>query len=191
MTEQLPLETTPQKVKLRNEDYLLLDGSGALDDYAKTELIEGEIVFMNAQHRPHVRAKMAIYDGLREGLKRLASPLTPLVEASIDAPPQCVPEPDLVVTSEPGGEGLVPIGSVALIVEISDTTLKNDLERKGPLYARLDVPEYWVVDVKGRTVHQLWSPQNEAYAERREVKFGHQVEAVTIDGLAVGTAGIN
>lgn len=42
MTEQLPLNTSPLRVKLRIEDYLLLDRAGAFDAYAKTELIEGK-----------------------------------------------------------------------------------------------------------------------------------------------------
>ncbi len=190
MTEHLPLNTDPLPLKLRVEDYLALDEIGAFADYAKTELIEGEIVFMNAQHRPHARMKMALYDALRDALRTCNSKLTPLVEVSIAAPPQSVPEPDIVVTSAPDGEGLVPLDSVALIVEVADTTLRNDLERKASLYARLGVAEYWVADVKGRVIHQMWAPAGEAYAERREVAFGDAVEAATIAGLRVETGGL-
>ena len=41
MTEMVPLTTVPLPVKLRVEDYLLLDGSGAFDGYGKTELLDG------------------------------------------------------------------------------------------------------------------------------------------------------
>jgi Uma2 family endonuclease len=185
MTEQRPLNTDPLPVKLRVEDYLALDEIGAFSDYAKTELIEGEIVFMNAQHRPHARVKMALYDGLRDALGASETGLTPLVEVSISAPPHNVPEPDIVVTSEPDGDGLVPLASIKLIVEVADTTLRNDLERKAALYARLGVSEYWVADLNGRVIHQLWAPAGEAYAERREVAFGEVVAATTITGLWV------
>lgn len=190
MTEHLPLNTDPLPLKLRVEDYLALDGIGAFADYAKTELIEGEIVFLNARHRPHARVKSELFILLAHALRSSESDLAALVEASIEAPPHNVPEPDIVVTSEPDGEGLVPIGSVKLIVEVADTTLRNDLERKAGLYARLGVPEYWVADVKGRVIHQLWAPTGEAYAERREVAFGEVVEAVTIEGLRVETSGL-
>jgi Uma2 family endonuclease len=191
MTEHLPLNTEPLPVKLRIEDYLLLDRSGAFDAYAKTELIEGEIYFMNAQHRPHALAKMEIYDGLRDGLRTIGSALRPIVEASIAIPERSAPEPDIVLTSEPLGEGLIPLASVALVVEVSDTTLATDLGRKAALYARHGIPEYWVAGLGGRTVHQMWGPGEEGYAERREVKFGEPIQAATIEGLTVKTAGIN
>lgn len=36
-----------------------------------------------------------------------------------------------------------------LVGEVSDTTLATDLDEKKRLYAALQVPEYWVADVKG------------------------------------------
>jgi Uma2 family endonuclease len=39
-----------------------------------------------------------------------------------------------------------------LVGEISDTTLATDLDEKKRLYASLGIPEYWVIDVKGRQV---------------------------------------
>lgn len=183
MTEVLPLNTTPLPVKLRIEDYLLLDRSGAFDAYAKTELIDGEIFYMNAQHRPHALTKMKLYDAISAALRASGSPLTALVEASIAIPDHGVPEPDIVLTSEPEGEGLIPLGSVALALEVADTTLANDLGVKAQLYARASIPEYWVADVTGKVIHQLWAPNGEAYAQRREVAFDERIEAVTVAGL--------
>jgi Uma2 family endonuclease len=39
-----------------------------------------------------------------------------------------------------------------LVAEISDTTLAVDLDAKKRLYLALGIPEYWVIDVKGRQV---------------------------------------
>jgi Uma2 family endonuclease len=39
-----------------------------------------------------------------------------------------------------------------LAVEIADTTLASDLDEKKQLYLTLEVPEYWVVDVRGKRV---------------------------------------
>ncbi|MBA3878261.1 MAG: Uma2 family endonuclease [Sphingobium sp.] len=187
MTEVLPLNTSPLPVKLRIEDYLLLDRSGAFDAYAKTELIEGEIFYMNAQHRPHARAKSQLFLAISAALRAAKSPLEALVEASIAMPDHCVPEPDIVLTSEPDGEGLIPLGSVALVIEVADTTLAIDLGRKAALYARAGIPEYWVADVGRKVIHQLWAPEGDAYAQRREVAFGERIEVVTVAGLVVET----
>ena len=48
-----------------------------------------------------------------------------------------------------------------------------------------------MVDVNGRTIHQMWSPEPEGYAERREIAFGKRLVAMTIDGLAVETPQTN
>jgi Uma2 family endonuclease len=39
-----------------------------------------------------------------------------------------------------------------LAVEIADTTLASDLDEKKQLYLTLSIPEYWVVDVRGKRV---------------------------------------
>ncbi|HEY6816914.1 MAG TPA: Uma2 family endonuclease [Croceibacterium sp.] len=190
MTEHQPLDTSPLPVKLRVEDYLLLDDAGAFDGYAKTELIEGEIVSMNAQHRPHARVKSRLHVLLASALQDLGAGMEALVEGSVAMPPHSVPEPDIAVTAEPEGDGLIPLASLALIVEIADSTLQNDLGRKQQLYAREGVPEYWVVDVIGRMIHQFWGAGCEAYAGRRMVAFGDRIAAETVAGLAVETKGL-
>jgi Uma2 family endonuclease len=40
-----------------------------------------------------------------------------------------------------------------LVAEIADTTLPIDLDEKKQLYLALGIPEYWVIDVRGR---QVW-----------------------------------
>ncbi|MCL1470768.1 Uma2 family endonuclease [Argonema antarcticum] len=39
-----------------------------------------------------------------------------------------------------------------LVGEISDTTLASDLDEKKKIYADLEIPEYWVIDVLGKRV---------------------------------------
>jgi Uma2 family endonuclease len=39
-----------------------------------------------------------------------------------------------------------------LVVEIADTTLASDLDEKKQLYLTLAIPEYWVVDVRGKQI---------------------------------------
>lgn len=190
MNDPLPLNTSPLPVRLRVEDYLLLDASGAFDAYAKTELIEGEIVYMNAQNRPHARIKSELFFAISSVLRETSLPLTAIVEGSIAMPDDSVPEPDIVLTSEPEGDGLIPLQSVALLVEVADTTLANDLGRKARLYAAKGVPEYWVVDINNRTIHQFWEPGETAYGRASTIAFNETLAAATIDGLSVSTANL-
>lgn len=94
------------------------------------------------------------------------------------------------MTSEPIGDGPIPLGSLALVIEVADATLDSDLGRKAALYARHGVPEYWVADVTGRVLHQLWRPEDGTYMERRLVAIGDPVAAATIPALRVETAGL-
>ncbi|KQM65823.1 hypothetical protein ASE75_06230 [Sphingomonas sp. Leaf17] len=190
MTDVVPLTTIPLPVKLRSEDYLMLDDSGAFAGYGKTELIEGEVVYMNAQHRPHARIKSRLHVLLASALTGRADRLEAIVAGSVRISPHSVPEPDIVVTGEADGEGLIPLASVRLVVEVADSTLKSGLTTKATIYAQSGIPEYWIVDVNGRVIHQMWSPASGTYADHRETAFGDPVIATTCAGLTIATTGL-
>ena len=54
---------------------------------------------------------------------------------------------------------------ILLAIEISDSTLKEDLERKRVHYAEAGIRHYWVVDVEGERVHQFSDPSGADYAQ--------------------------
>ena len=189
MTELLPMNTSHLPVKLTLNDYLLLESSGAFANYRKTELIDGEILFMNAQHRPHVRLKMGLYEAIKAAMPT-GTPLTLFIEASVALSERDSPEPDLLLTCDPYGDGLIPGASVALIVEVSDTTLRKDLGEKQAAYARAGIPEYWVANLDDRMIHQMWTPAGDAYSERAEIAFGNPLTAATIPELTIATDGL-
>jgi Uma2 family endonuclease len=182
--------SSPQyPVKLRIEDYLRLSETGAFDRYARTELIDGVVYAMNPQHRPHGFAKDELAYRLRRALEAMGSDLHVATEQSVAMAPHDQPEPDIILTTEPRGPGAIPVGSVALLIEVAHTSLDHDLLRKAPVYASSGVAEYWVVEVNAGRIHQMWSP-HDAYVRRREVKFGERIRAATIEGLAAETVGI-
>jgi Uma2 family endonuclease len=188
MTELLPLNNSHLPVRLRLEDYLRLDEAGAFAEYRKTELIDGEIFFMNSQHRPHAVVKSRLFRLLADALDTQSRGWEAIVEGSIAIPPNNSPEPDIVVTSEPDGKGLIPLDSVKLIVEVSDATLAFDMKRKLPIYARNGIREYWVVDVEARVIHQMWAPEGERYLEQRDFAFGKRMGSTTAEGIEIETA---
>jgi len=182
--------TVPQPVRLTVEDYLLLDRSGAFDRYPKTELINGRILAVNAQDSEHMIVKVALLRRLADACDRLGRGLEAWSEGAIDMSPGSMPEPDLFVTSARPTTGAVKLETVLLIGEVAHTTLAFDLGEKAALYASKGIAEYWVVDVSGLTVHQLWAPAPEGYGHRRSVPFGQLLEAVTIPSLQVETKGL-
>lgn len=177
----------PGKYRLRVEDYERLVEAGAFGD-AKTELIEGEVIVLSPQFRPHGMVKMDLYDQLRDVLRAQGSPFRPVVEFSIALSPENMPDPDVILTSEPRGPRAVPRESIPLIIEVSDTTLADDLGVKLRLYARFGIPEYWVADVNGRVIHRMWLPFVDGFAQRDKVSFGDPLAAVTIGDLTIDTS---
>lgn len=128
---------------------------------------------------------------LRDAVRSLGSDLEVLIEPTIEMEPLSAPEPDIVLTSAARAEGLVPFESVALIVEVSDSSLQHDLHRKADLYSRFGIPEYWIVDIRALAIHQLWNPGPGGYSESRNVLFGSEIVSTTLPNLRVSTADLS
>jgi Uma2 family endonuclease len=69
---------------------------------------------------------------------------------------------------------------VFLLLEVSDSTLRYDVDVKVPLYARHGVPEVWVIDLKHHTLHVYRSP----------VQGGYQYIASVPDGGSIAIPGV-
>ena len=185
MTRQEPL-AKPHAAKLRVKDFLLLSEAGAFDDYARSELIEGEVWVVNAVHSRHARAHALLTVELGIALKGSGSKLFLYTAPSTELSEHSLPEPDIAI-GEPDDAKTVQGTKVRLAIEISDASLDFDLGRKARLYAAHGIPEYWVVDVENRLVHLMSAPKEGVYSEQRRIAFGEAIEAATVDGLRVET----
>jgi Uma2 family endonuclease len=173
------------KAKLTVADFLLLNDSGAFENYGKSELLDGEVFVMNSQFRRHAHVKGEVFLALALALRDMKSAYSPMVEAAIILSDLSVPEPDITLTTAPIGKGAIPVDSVGLIVEVADSTQRMDLGKKLRLYAKAQIAEYWVLDTQSCIAHQHWHPKGTRYLERREVAFGQAITAETIADLTV------
>ena len=183
----VPTEAIPFRFTV--DQFIALHEQGLFEDYAKSELIEGEIVCMNAQWSRHARVKSELAYRLGGAVRAIGSKLRPIVEVSVRLDDDSLPEPDITLTDY-RGDGAVPVASVALIIEVADTTLATDLGRKATLYAAAGVPEYWVVDLNEDRVLCHAEPGADGYAEQVDVPFGDVLIAVTVDGLELASEGL-
>lgn len=190
MTFHQPItrDAEPRLHQITQRDYLLLSDHGAFSDYAKSELLEGEIVVLNARYSPHIRVQSRLYRSLADACDLLGNELEAFVEGSIGLTDVTMPEPDMFVSAGLPDSGSVTFDRMALVVEVSDTTLASDLGRKQRIYAAAAIPEYWVADVSAGEIEQMWSPSQNGYSERRRVRFGDPITVETIAGLTVDTA---
>ncbi len=180
---------SPHPARFTVDEFIRLEETGVFDKYSKTELLEGEIVCMNSQWSPHARAKTELAFELGLKLREIGSPLRPLVEVSVRLDNDSLPEPDIVLTDY-RGKGAVPVESVALLVEVSDTTLDNDLGRKSDLYARAGIAEYWVIDLNENRALLHEHPSEDGYLGQLDVLLSEQLHSLTIEGLSVDTSGL-
>lgn len=181
-------ERLPGKYDLRVADYAMLAEAGAFGD-RRTELIDGDVIVTTPEFRPHAFLRDELQFRLRTRLEGLSSDLF-ATSGSVALCETTMPQPDIVLTSEPRGEGPIPVLSVALLGEVSSTTVDRDLGLKQRLYAAAGIPEYLIVDLPAATIRQFWSPADGAYGEQREVAFGGDLSAATIPGLIVATTGL-
>lgn len=54
-----------------------------------------------------------------------------------------------------------------LAIEIADTSLRRDRDAKLPIYARLGVPELWILELRRQRIHAFAEPAGERYAQVR------------------------
>lgn len=189
-SDTAPESDAPFPIKLRRQDYRLLADSGLLDGLQKTELVDGLVYRTSPQYRRHGFIKDELAYKLRRALEDLGSPLRVATEQSVAIDPFSEPQPDIILTAEPKGDGPIPLTSVAMLVEVSASTLTFDLTDKTRIYAKAGISEYWVVDMGGRVVHQMWDPEGDAYGRRRETALGRRVGTATIPNLDVATDGL-
>ncbi|MBX3270656.1 MAG: Uma2 family endonuclease [Sandaracinaceae bacterium] len=153
--------------RLRRDEYDRLVGAGVFAD-ERVELIRGVIVRMAPQGPSHA--------GPIEVLTELLVP--PLVgrarvrvQLPLIGPDESEPEPDLAVV--PLGQPHREHPSAAhLVIEVARTSQVYDRGTKGPLYAEMGVPEYWVVDIAARAIEVHREPVGDRYTRVETFRDG-------------------
>lgn len=165
--EHMTVEERPVRL-LTTEDFFALARQGAFDDQ-RVELIDGVVVHKMMMGDRHAWLLVRLNRWATEAIPEEVGAVAPQV--SLIADRYSVPQPDLFVLPP---EDLTSItnASSAFVIEVSDSSLRFDLGRKAALYARGPVPEYWVVDARGRQVVVHTDPHGEEWRTVRRVTEG-------------------
>lgn len=136
---------------------------GLLDCNERTELIAGQILLMVAKGTPHVTALHLLADVIRGQIGDRALVRT---QDPIRLDDFSEPEPDLAIVRgtvlDYAAQHPHP-SDIYLVVEVADSTLKQDCEVKDKLYAQAGIIDYWVVDLKNRQLHIFRDPTPRGY----------------------------
>lgn len=122
----------------------------------RIELLGGEMIVKEPQHRPHVTAIQLAARALRQAFG-------PGWDVQIQAPvaldDESEPEPDVsVVPGDPRDYGMAHPTRPVLIVEVSLSRLAFDRDHKGSLYARARLADYWIVNLPDRRLEIYREP---------------------------------
>lgn len=157
------------------------------DDRNRYEIMDGELFVTPAPSRTHQRAVLEVALRLAPYLKAERLGEAVIAPADVEIAPDTMVEPDIFVVppvaARPSHAWTEP-GRLLLAVEVlSPTTARADRVRKRELYARVRIPEYWIVDVDARVVER-WRPDDdrpEVLSERLEWRPDAARPALTID----------
>src|SRR5437588_831044 len=183
----------PRPIRWTKDEYYRLCDEGWFNE-RRVQLIGGEIVEMAAQKNWHAWAITATE-------KALSAAFGPSywvrVQMSLDLSPYSVPDPDLAViagaftthrtTSNPT--------SALLIVEVSETTLAYDRNRKASLYAAAGIGDYWIVNLVDRQVEVYRDPVPDPnarfgwrYASETDLQPGDGVSPLALPAATLAVA---
>lgn len=148
------------------DDYHQMAETEILAPDERTELINGQIFQMVAKGTAHSAAVSRLSALL---LKSLENQALIRFQDPIQLDDFSEPEPDIAIVKRDPlfYEDHHPIPQeIHWLIEVSDTTLKHDLEVKVPAYARALIREYWVLDIQDRKVFIFRSSDTQGFLEQ-------------------------
>lgn len=139
--------------------------AGILTPGDRVELLDGLIVAKMSQNRPHRISVIVAAEALRSAFSPGAHVQE---EKPIALSDLSEPEPDIAVVKgsprdydpHPDPEALL------LVVEVADSSLFTDRLRKAGMYADAGVAEFWLVNLRDRTLEVYRDPAGGAYRSK-------------------------
>jgi Uma2 family endonuclease len=139
--------------------------AGVMGEDERIELVGGELVPKSPKGNQHEVVKTALLDRWYRVRPQQCS-LTP--ETTFRLSDDTYLKPDVVIYSRAGGLKGLSGPSVLLVVEIADSSLRYDMDRKAALYASFGVRELWVIDAAKLAARVFRAPGDEGYGEIRD-----------------------
>ena len=173
--EQLQVQNEPIPRRFSVDEYYAMAEAGILAPNERVELIDGEIITMSPIGNPH-----------GAGVDRATDLLVPLVtgraivrvQAHVRLADDCQPEPDLLLLVRRDDfystEAPAP-ADVLLLIEVADSSLSYDRNRKLPLYARYNIPEVWIENIPARAIEAYSNPVDGQYTGSRIYRPGETI----------------
>jgi Uma2 family endonuclease len=153
------------------KEYDRLVELGLLDEDEPIELVDGQMVVREPKHTPHTTATELTAEALR---RAFGIGWHVRVQEPVALDDDSEPEPDVtVVRGAPRDYLRTHPSRPALVVEIAKASLAFDRRRKGGLYARAGILEYWIVNLVDRALEVYRQP-----VRSRSARYGWKYKTV-------------
>jgi Uma2 family endonuclease len=161
-TEPKLLEPTPHRFTV--DEYYRMADTGILHPDARVELLDGEIIDM---------APIGPFHGgtVNSLIRLLAEPAKGrwlvVVQNPVRLGPRSEPQPDflLVKPVDDDYQSRHPVPEdVFLLIEVAESSLKYDRNRKIPAYSRAGIREVWIINLLEKTIEVYRDPHPMRYA---------------------------
>lgn len=174
--------------RLTIDQYHAMIKAGILTDGDPIELLEGWLVEKMPKNRPHIRSTRKV----RIALEKIVLPGWYVESQDPVTTSDSEPEPDVSVVRGDADDyrdehpGPTDVG---LIVEVSDSTLARNRGIKKRLFARANIPIYWIVNLNDRCIEVYTDPTGPA--EKPDYLHQHiygetDFVPVILDGKEIG-----
>lgn len=177
----------PQPMKWTSDRYLQLVEQGVFAG-EPIELVFGDILTtMSPVGAGHTYS----LSRLQMELQRRLPDAVLIPQSTIVALEDSVPEPDLCVLNKSWDEfdgSQVTAQDIALVVEVSDSSLKFDRDVKQKLYALAGIPEYWIVNLLDRILEVYTEPSEDQYTLRTIIRPGEFVSCSSLGLESLSTS---
>jgi len=168
------------------EKYGAMVAPGVFTKRDRLELIKGFLLTKTSEYPTHAITSMLLSEAVRS-LQPVGFHLR--LDKRLRIPNRSsVPEPDLVLARGPI-QGFLEAHpepkDVALLVEVADSSLRDDRTIMAQIYAGGGVPVYWIVNLVDRQVEVQREPSAKGYGQVEVFAAGSSIPVV-IDGSEVG-----
>ena len=169
------METEVTRKLFTVDEYYRMGEVGIFSEDARLELIEGEIIEMSPVGIRHVSCvnRANAFFASRLANKAMLSVQNPVLLSS-----DTMPQPDIILARPRedfyGSRRIVP-ADIFLVLEVSDTTLRYDRNRKMPLYAKWGVPELWIENLGNDAILVFRNPGPSGYSTALTLHRGESI----------------
>jgi len=170
------------------DEYYRMAEAGILGEDDRVELIEGEIIQMSPIGPLHANEVNHLNRLISQ---RFSGVAWVSIQNPIRLSKRSEPEPDLALvrTEQDRGSSYAVShptpADVFLVVEVAHHSAEYDLGRKSRMYARHDIPELWVLDLRSDRLVVNRDPTPQGYATTRILVRGESISTLAFPEITL------